>query len=133
MSEGFGHWRYWGDINVDESFGFVYLITCLVTGKKYLGKKQFHSYKKKKKYKETDWRTYCGSSSEVHADIKKYGKKKFLFQILRVYKTRGGLVYGEANLQHKYDVLTERDNKGDRIWYNKQIASTRFIPKEYYP
>ena len=127
-----GHWRFFGDFDVDDSFGFVYLITNLKTGRKYLGKKQFHSYKKNKRFKETDWRNYCGSSKELLADIKKIGKKNFLFQILQVYKTRGGLVYGEANLQHKFNVLTERSGDEERIWYNKNIAGIKFIPKEYY-
>ncbi len=130
---GYGHWRYDGEINVDESFGFVYMITNRVTGKNYIGKKQFHSYRKKKRVAETKWQMYTSSSTEVNSDIKKLGKAKFIFRILQVYKTRGGLVYGEANLQHKYDVLTQKDKEGERLWYNKQIASTKFIPKEYYP
>lgn len=131
--KGYGHWRYEGEIIVDECFGFVYLITNLVSGKKYLGKKQFHSYRKKKRVAESKWHMYTGSSTELNADIRKLGKHKFTFRILQVYKTRGGLVYGEANLQHKMNTLTEKDKEGERVWYNKQIASTKFIPKEYYP
>lgn len=128
-----GHWEYPEDIDVDNSFGFVYLITNLVTGKKYIGKKQFHSYKKKKRAAETKWRYYTSSSTEVNQDIRSLGKKNFHFLILQVYQTRGGLVYGEANTQHKLDVLTRADEKGNRLWYNRQIGGIKFIPKEYYP
>lgn len=129
----YGHWEYHDKIDVDNSFGFVYLITNLLNGKRYLGKKQFHSYKKKKRVSETKWREYTGSSTELNDDIKKMGKKNFHFLILQVYKTRGGLVYGEANTQHKLDTLTQKDKNGERLWYNKQIGSIKFIPKEYYP
>jgi len=129
----YGHWEYSGKIDVDSSFGFVYLITNTITGKRYLGKKQFHSYKKKKRVSETKWREYTGSSTELNDDIRNMGKNNFKFQILQVYKTRGGLVYGEANIQHKLNTLTETDKNGDRLWYNKQIGSIKFIPKEYYP
>lgn len=118
--------------NPDEYFGFVYQITNTETGMKYLGKKQYHRWSKRKKVGETDWRTYCGSSKHVLEDIKKYGKDKFLFKILRNYKTRGGLVYGEANMQHKLNVLTERIGDTDeRRWYNRQISGIKFIPREY--
>jgi predicted phosphoadenosine phosphosulfate sulfurtransferase len=126
----YGHWISKVKINPDEYFGFVYLIHCLINGKKYIGKKQFHSYRKKKKHKETDWKTYTSSSVELNQDIKNFKKNNFKFTILGLYKTRGGLVYAEANLQHKHDVLTESDTNG-RLWYNKQIGSIKFIPKEY--
>ncbi len=129
----YGHWEYHTTIDVDNSFGFVYLITNMITGKRYLGKKQFHSYKKKKRAAESKWREYTGSSVELNQDIKNMRKNNFHFLILQVYKTRGGLVYGEANMQHKMDTLTSTDNNGDRLWYNRQIGSIKFIPKEFYP
>ena len=107
-----GHWDYHTTIDVDNSFGFVYLITNMITGRKYLGKKQFHSYRKKKRVAETKWQNYTGSSVELNQDIKNMGK---------------------ANMQHKLDTLTDTDKDGDRNWYNKQIGSIKFIPKEYYP
>ena len=113
-------------------FGFVYQVTNLVTGKRYLGKKQYHTWRKKKKSKEMDWHFYCGSSTHLHKDIKKYGKENFEFRILKNYKTRGGLVYGEANMQHKKNVLTERmEGTDERAWYNAQISGIKFVPKEY--
>lgn len=128
----YGHWSSKKKIDTDEYFGFVYMITNKITKKKYIGKKQFHSYRKKKKYKESDWLTYTSSSQELNQDLKTYGKKNFKFEILQLYKTRGGLVYGEANLQHKYDVLTSCDVHGDREFYNGQIGAIKFIPKEFY-
>ena len=126
----YGHWISKEKIDPEESFGFVYLIRCVITGRSYIGKKQFYSYRKKKKDKETDWKTYTSSSSELNQDIKNWKKNNFEFHIIRVCKTRAGLVYAEANLQHKMDVLTASDKNG-RLFYNKQIGAIRFIPKEF--
>lgn len=113
-------------------FGFTYEITNLITGKKYIGKKQYHRWSKKKKVGKQAWEFYCGSSKDLHKDIKKYGKENFEFKILRQYKTRGGLVYAEANLQHKRDVLTKRlDGSDERMYYNKWISAIKFVPQEY--
>jgi hypothetical protein len=111
-------------------FGFVYEITCLVNGRKYIGKKQYHRWSRRKIAGPSKWEFYQSSSKHVAEDIKKYGADKFEFRILKNYKTRSGLVYGEANLQHKRDVLTKR--KGDeRVYYNAQITGIKWIPKEY--
>lgn len=69
--------------------GFVYLITQLSTGKKYVGKKSFwttQSYQKngiKKKRKiESAWRTYYGSSPRLKEVIVGCGKEDFRREIL---------------------------------------------------
>jgi hypothetical protein len=129
----YGHWDSKTKIEVEKYFGFVYMITNKITQRKYIGKKQFHSYRKKKKVKESDWLTYTSSSQELNQDIINFKKNNFKFEILQLYKTRGGLVYGEANLQHKFDVLTSCDKHGNREFYNGQIGAIKFLPKEYYP
>jgi len=89
-----GHWVLNEGVCIEEnSFGFIYEITNTVTGKKYIGKKQCKSKLKRKplkgkknkriEIKESDWKTYTSSSTELNADIEKYGKDKFLFKILR--------------------------------------------------
>jgi len=117
--------------NPEKYFGFVYIITNLKTGKAYIGKKQYYRYRKKKLVGESDWRTYTSSSKHVKGDLQKLGKLAFEFRILRNYRTRGGLVYGEANLQHRRMVLTARDNTGARKYYNAQIGAIKFLPKEW--
>lgn len=111
-------------------FGFIYLVTNTVTGRLYLGKKQYHRWSKRKKVGENDWTHYTGSSKDLNRDIKDLGLHNFEFKILKNYLTRGGLTYGEANQQHKRDVLTKPHADG-RFYYNKQIAAVRFIPKEF--
>ena len=116
-------------------FGFVYLITNKITGRKYIGKKQFNSYrskkvkdkKRRKRYiLESDWKYYWGSCEELLEDIKELGEDNFSREILRLCKTKRDLTYSEVELQIKADVLTALDEKGHRLYYNSNIMSRWF-------
>jgi len=105
------------DINNYE--GFTYLITNLLTGRKYIGKKSFWNYrtlkplkgKKRKRHvkKESDWRDYYGSSNSLNLDIEKLGKENFSRQILNCYKTKFEVSYYEAKEQFDRGVLLTDD------------------------
>ena len=119
-------------------FGFVYLITNIKTGRKYIGKKQFSSYRTKKikgrKNKkrivlESDWKEYWGSCEELKEDIKALGSDSFKREILKLCKTRGELTYSEVEIQIKSDVLTALDTEGRRLYYNSNILSRWFVKK----
>lgn len=119
-------------------FGFVYLITNKITGRKYIGKKQFNSYrskkvkdkKRRKRYiLESDWKDYWGSCEELLEDIKELGEDNFSREILRLCKTKRDLTYSEVELQIKADVLTALDEKGNRLYYNSNIMSRWFSEK----
>ena len=129
-----GHWDYPYKFEADQWFGFVYLIHNKVTHQFYIGKKQFfhHGKKKSRTYgKEMTWRSYVGSSTHVKKDIKKYGKNNFSFEIIDLYKTKGGLYYAEAYLQMVCECMTEKLNDGTTPrFYNRQIAAIRFVPVE---
>ncbi len=78
--------------------GFVYLITNLNTGQKYIGKKlaQFKRTKpplKGKKLKrrstvESDWREYWGSSERLLADVQALGPENFTREIIYLCKSK---------------------------------------------
>jgi hypothetical protein len=123
------HWNHDFVLDTNNFFGFVYFIENKLNGKKYIGKKQYFSYSGGKKYKESDWKKYTSSSKHLNADIESFGSDNFYFEILFECKTRGDLTYAESNLQHKNNVLTERNQLGERIWYNASIAAIKFIPK----
>ena len=130
-----GHWNYGYKFDPEQWFGFIYCIENTVTSQFYIGKKQFyHGGKKKSRTygKEMSWRTYEGSSTKVKSDIKKYGKDHFNFNIVDMYKTKGGLYYAEAYLQMLSECMTETlsDNATPRF-YNRQIAAIRFVPREH--
>jgi hypothetical protein len=140
--ENQGHWQTQNPLDLSGLHGFVYLIHNTVDDKYYVGKKNFlHGGKKnyiRKGVKtpnyrhgtETNWKTYTGSSAELNLDISKHEITKFSFTIVKVFSSRGGLSYGEANIQHKLDVLTMRDSNDKAKFYNGNIAGIKFIPKE---
>jgi Putative endonuclease segE, GIY-YIG domain len=111
-----GHWQT--NLVVEETqlqYGFIYVITNLIDGKKYIGKKQIKTVKKLKPLKgkknkrhfdaETDWKTYTSSSKELNEDIVKHGIENFKFEILRFCDSKFELAYYEAKLQFDNDVL----------------------------
>ena len=111
-------WTYDGkqiDTIPDEYEGFVYLITNLKTGQKYIGKKlaKFKTTKpplkgkknKRRGYKESDWKDYWGSSDRLNADVEALGPEHFTREILYLCKGRGEMSYIEAREQFDRRVL----------------------------
>jgi len=111
-------WTYQGKIveEVSEEYvGFVYLITNLTNNKKYIGKKltKFKVTKKplkgkknkRRSTKESDWRTYWGSSPHLQEDVEKIGPDNFTREILYYCTSRGELSYLEAKEQFDREVL----------------------------
>lgn len=130
-----GHWTFGRKFRASEWFGFVYCITRKSDGKFYIGKKQLtvRGKKRSKGYgKEHSWRTYTGSSEALNRDIKKLGKDAFDFEIIDLYKTKGGLYYAEAYLQMVSGALPLKhpSDEDDFASYNATIGAVRFIPRE---
>ena len=111
-------WTYKGKEITDipeEYEGFVYLITNLTNNQKYIGKKlaKFKTTKpplkgkknKRRGYKESDWRTYYGSSDRLNADVAALGEENFTREILYLCKGRGEMSYIEAREQFDRRVL----------------------------
>ena len=115
-----GHWILNENVIIDKNtFGFIYEITNTITGKKYIGKKQCKSKLKRKplkgkknkriEIKESDWKEYTSSSTDLNEDIKKYGKDKFIFKILRACGSKWELAYFEISEQIDKNVLMRED------------------------
>jgi hypothetical protein len=116
--EDLGHWTT--TLTVPETaYGFIYMITNLVTNKKYIGKKQMVSKrtrpplkgKKRKRieFVESDWKSYISSSNELVQDLQKIGKEQFKFEILRFCSNKSQLAYYEAKEQFDREVLLKED------------------------
>ena len=108
--------------DIADYVGFVYIITNLSNGRKYIGKKIFYFSKtrtikgKKKRSKiESDWREYFGSNKELLEDVEKLGRDLFKREIVRLCKSKGEFGYWEAKLQFENNVLETND------WYNTWI------------
>jgi Putative endonuclease segE, GIY-YIG domain len=119
----------------ENAQGFVYCITNNTTGRRYIGKKTFWSVqsklksvtlkttgvKKKKKVrtkKESDWRTYYGSSEDVKHDVEALGTEVFSREILRICYSKGEMTYYEAKYQFELDVLIKPSE-----FYNNWISA----------
>jgi hypothetical protein len=136
MNELLGHWELAPGLQYKEAFGFVYCITNKVLNKSYIGKKQCVSKvklkplkgKKNKRVtiKESDWKSYTGSSKELNEDIIKYGKTNFSFVILEWCNSKFELSYKEIKLQIQEDVLLKEN-------YYNGIINCRLgkVPKNY--
>lgn len=122
--------------DLDEYQGMIYLITNTVTGKKYIGKKNFWTIrklpplkgKKNKRHvkKETDWQTYYGSSEYLSSEIKKYGEESFTRECIALCYNKWQLAYYEGFFQYHCEVLLS-----DK-WYNGLIAVKCHSPKGGY-
>ena len=130
-------WLYPQEFNVEDYFGFVYIITNLETNKKYIGKKFFHHTKKlpplkgmKRKrtvVKESDWKTYYGSSNILKEELKQHGKDKFKREIIKLCTNKKELTYWETKLQFAYGVLEKPDE-----YYNDNILG-KFFTRDLAP
>ncbi len=123
----------------EDMIGFVYRITNVLTGKFYIGKKSLRHSRKtriskteklatatrktfKVVIKESDWKTYCGSSKDLTADIKKQGGEHFKREIVELCYSKKSLSYCEMKHQVLNDVLTTNS-------YNGNILG-KFYPKD---
>ena len=123
----------------EECEGFVYLITNLTNGKMYVGKKlaRFKVTKpplkgkknKRRSTKESDWKTYWGSSDYLNADVKELGEDKFTRVILHYCQSRGMLSYLEAKEQFDREVLISDTYYNGII--NVRVGSSKILREEY--
>jgi len=128
-----GHWTC--NIEIPENpYGFIYIITNNVNGRKYVGKKQILTKLKRKplkgkvnrriSIKETDWKTYTGSSKELNEDMIKFGKSNFSFEILRFCDNKSQMAYFEAKEQFDREVLIKEEYYNGII--NLRLGKVKF-------
>lgn len=129
----------------EGSFGFIYEVTHLPSGRKYLGRKQLISVtkkvlgkkelalitdkrasKKKTVIKETDWKTYHGSHPEIKQLIKEKKQSEFTREILTFVSTKKQLTYYEDKYLYMKGVI-----EPGSIYFNDNISG-RFFKKDFY-
>ena len=134
-------WTYQGTTftsdDINDFFGYVYCITNLQTGRKYIGRKYFVQKRKPRSGKgkrrvtsESDWKKYYGSSDELKGDLKKFGKGIFKREILSLHKTKGIVNFEETKQLFLNNVLTEALDDGTPAYYNSNILG-RYMRKDY--
>ena len=127
--------------DINEYIGYIYITLHIPTGRQYIGKKNFfHTLNKKlgkkelaeipvtrgkrpsKKSvtKESDWKTYYGSSAEV----KLLPKDEMTRYVLKLCKTSKQLTYWETKYLFQYNVLEDNNYMNDNIlgkFYRKDL------------
>lgn len=90
--------------NLMRAYGFIYLTTNTVNGKKYIGQCSL--------VKNKNWQTYLGSGKHFLMAVKKYGKESFEREILCYAFSKS---YLDELEQH---FISEHDAVNDRTFYN---------------
>ncbi len=93
------------DVNkivVEEPYGFIYVTTNMINGKRYLGRRKFSE----------DWRWYYGSGAIFKKAMKKYGKENFKRDIIDIAYSEDELNQKEYEYSIFFNVVESDD------WYN---------------
>lgn len=109
----------------EGTFGFIYEVIHNPTGRRYLGKKvlQFNRTlpplkgmkRKRKVVKESDWKTYYGSHTEIKGLIKEGKQEEFSREILQYVPTKKLLTYFECKYLFIKEVLEHNEYINDNI------------------
>ena len=123
------NWQYNGEVFTDVPKGmegFVYIITNLISNKKYIGKKHFWTRQKnrktgRRKTEESDWQNYFGSCDDLKEDVKLLGKENFSREILYLCPHKKSMSYYETYEQFNRNVLMSEE------YYNTNIGGTFYM------
>lgn len=132
-------WIYNGVVfdsdDIGEYSGFIYLLTNIDTGMKYIGKKNFYSLRtlpplkgktrKRKVTKESDWKKYYSSSDIIKDIVKNNGGDVFKREILSLHLNKSETNYAELVWQIKLDILSDEsyyNGNIDRVFYRSTDA-----------
>jgi len=129
-----------------STFGFVYRVIHIPTGKTYIGKKVLKFTRKaklgkkdlalyegvkgrkptyKQVVKESDWKTYWGSNKTLLKLLKTEPKENFKREILACSSSKKLLTYEETKAQFIYEVL-----ENPHLFFNDNIIG-KFFTKDF--
>lgn len=86
-----------------KPYGFVYITTNLINGRKYIGQKKYRTNRK------DDSNTYLGSGTIILQAIGKYGKENFSRETVGVAYSRKELDELEISTIEKHNAINDRD------------------------
>jgi hypothetical protein len=137
----------------EGTYGFIYMVSHIPTGKKYLGKKVLYFERtkklgkkelealkeerkeqgiggrvplKKKVITESDWKTYYGSQKEILELVKEGNQEDFKREILQYVPDKKQLTYFECKYLFINEVLETRNN-----YINDNILG-KFYRKDFF-
>lgn len=113
--------------DVGNYVGFIYLITDLENGKKYIGQKVFFNRvakpplkgktKRRISKKQSDWMDYFGSNDVLKERVAERGSEKFKREILRLCTAKSEMNYWET-----YEIFHRHALIGDE-YYNSWVST----------
>ena len=124
------NWKWKGEVlkqeDIEDWYGFIYLIEDLENNKKYIGEKSFWSFKvpkgkSNKKKVPSDWEKYESSNAQLKdlvKESKEYKHDKFKFTILALCKDKSVMKLVEARWILGLGALMSKD------YYNANIRIT---------
>lgn len=86
----------------NNPYGFIYITTNMINGKKYLGQRKFYR----------NWQEYLGSGKSLVYAIQKYGKENFVRNIVCICNSLEELNQAEHDISVFLNVVKSED------WYN---------------
>ena len=107
-------------------YGFIYITTNHINGKKYIGQKKYDKY--------DHWRTYLGSGILLSRAINKYGRENFSKEIIEECETRDKLnarekywisYYDAVNSDEFYNIASGGD--GGRTCYGETHHASKKV------
>lgn len=120
----------------EGSFGFVYELEHVPTGRKYIGKKVLFfnktlpplkgSKRKRKIVKESDWKDYYGSNKDLKNLVNSTERENWKRVILQIVPNKKLLTYYETKFLFINEVL-----EGSEHYYNDNILG-KFFRKDFY-
>jgi len=131
-------WKYDGKLITEisdmpeDTIGFIYKIKKRTSAEFYIGRKSLYSHRtlpplkgqkrKRKVVKESNWKQYQSS----HSEVKKWDVDEIEKQILRFCKSKKAMTYYELEEQIKHNVLHESHCLNDNIlgkFYRKDLEN----------
>lgn len=88
-------------MEITDPYGFIYITTNLINGKRYIGQKKFDN-----KYK---WKSYIGSGFHFLKAVKKYGKENFIRNIIDIAHSPEELNDKEKSWIENYNAVESDD------------------------
>lgn len=112
---------------IKEPYGFIYITTNMINGKRYIGQKKFDKY----------WNGYLGSGRHLKNAIKKYGEENFVRDIVFIAYSKENLDkleiefinnYGAINNENFYNIA--KGGEGGNTYAGKSKEELKRIGKK---
>jgi hypothetical protein len=119
-------------LDTTEWFGFIYKVTFLLSGEKYVGKKSFHRTTRTGRIVgPSNWRKYGTSCDKIHDILTHYGHHVLAWEIVMLCPTRAMMSHAESNIIQKADAITAVDEHGYPLYYNKRCEAVKWVTPKY--